>query len=218
MSPDIKILVVDDHALVRGALCERLEKEPLFSVVCAAGTAGEAIEKVAQNNPDVVLMDIDMPGLNCFDAARRIADLQPETRIIFLSGFFSDRYIEQALAVRARGYLTKRETPEAVVAAIREVAAGGACFSEEVRSRIVIDSRGATLAGEETSRVSTLTPRELEILRYIARGLAKKEIANIMHISVKTVDRHSVNLMSKLDIHDRVELARFAIREGLAEV
>lgn len=217
MNRDVKILVVDDHALVRGALSERLEREPLFSVVCTAGTADEAIEKAIESNPDVVLMDIDMPGLDCFDAARKIMSLQPETRVVFLSALLTDCYIEQALEIKARGYLTKREPPEAVVAAVREVAAGGACFSEEVRRRIVIDSRGARLAKKDTSRVSTLTPRQLEVLRYIARGLSKKAIAEIMHISVKTVDRHSIDLMTKVDIHDRVELARLAIREGLAQ-
>ena len=215
---DIRILVVDDHALVCGALSERLRRESDFSVVGTAATAEEAIKKTIEEKPDVILMDIDMPGLISFDAARSIASLRPEAQVIFLSAFLHDSYIEQALRVRAKGYLTKREPPERVVEAIREVASGGACFSEEVQSRIVVDSKGAKLAKQPTSRASTLTAREVEILGYIARGLAKKQIAGTMHISVKTVDRHCANLMSKLDIHDRVELARFAIREGLAEV
>jgi DNA-binding NarL/FixJ family response regulator len=99
----------------------------------------------------------------------------------------------------------------------RAEAAGGACFSPPVRSRIVVDSEGAKLGETAQSRTSTLTTREVEVLRYITRGLAKKQIANLLHISVKTVDKHSVNLMTKLDIHDRVERARFTIREGLAE-
>ncbi|HUU86015.1 MAG TPA: response regulator transcription factor [Phycisphaerae bacterium] len=217
MNGPTKVFVVDDHALVRGALCERLDREAAISVVGSARTADEAIEQIARTRPDVVLMDIDMPGVSCFDAARQIAADQPATHVIFLSAFFNDHYIEQALAVKAKGYLTKREPPEDVVAAIREVANGGAYFSEEVRSRIVVDARGASLAQRSRSRVSTLTTRELEVLRYVARGMAKKQIARVMHISPKTVDRHSFNLMTKLDIHDRVELSRFAIREGLAE-
>ena len=213
----IKVLLVDDHALVRDALRERLAREPGFVVVGSAGSADEAIEKLTACAPDIVLMDIDMPGLICFDAARKITALRPDTRIIFLSAFLHDRYIEQALEVRASGYLSKSEPPEQVVTAIREVAAGGASFSEEVRSRIIVDAGGARLQRESRSRASTLTTREHEILRYIARGLSKKEIASTMGISVKTVDRHSTNLMTKLDIHDRVELARYAIREGLAE-
>jgi DNA-binding NarL/FixJ family response regulator len=213
----IRILIVDDHALVRDALSECLQKEPDLAVVGTAGTAEEALDRVRQCNPQIILMDIDMPGLICFDAAREITSLQPDVRIVFLSAFLNDWYIEQALRVRARGYLTKHEPPERIAAAIREVSAGGACFSPPVRSRIVVDSEGAKLGETAKSRTSTLTTREVEVLRYIARGLAKKQIASLLHISVKTVDKHSVNLMTKLDIHDRVELARFAIREGLAE-
>jgi len=217
MSDPIRILVVDDHALVRGALCEHLQREPGLAVAGTAATADEAIVKLDACAPDIVLMDIDMPGMNCFNAARTIQSLRAEAKIVFLSAFTHDRYIEQALAVKARGYLTKREPPEAVVQAIREVASGGAYFSEEVRSRIIIDQKGAKLATEARSRASSLTAREVEILQYIARGLSKKEIAATAHLSVKTVDRHCANLMNKLDIHDRVELARFAIREGLAD-
>ena len=211
---EIKILVVDDHALVRGSLAERLNREPDFSVVGTAGTADEGIEKTAEFRPDIILMDIDMPGLLCFDAARTIASVAPEARIIFVSALSHDWCIEQALEVQAGGYLTKHEPPDTIVAAVRDVAAGGACFSEEVRSRIVVDSTGAKLVRDSKSRASTLTAREVEVLRYVARGLSKKEIANTMHLSVKTVDRHCANLMTKLDIHDRVGLARFAIREG----
>jgi DNA-binding NarL/FixJ family response regulator len=213
----IKILIVDDHALVRGALSERIQREPGLTVVSTAATAEEALDMTLECAPDIILMDIDMPGLICFDAARSIAAARPDTHIIFLSGFWHDSYIEQALEVRAKGYLTKREPLEKVISAIREVASGGACFSEEVQSRIVVGPKGARLATTSTSRASTLTPRELEILKYVARGLAKKQIASTMHISVKTVDRHCANLMAKLDIHDRVALARFAIREGLSE-
>lgn len=217
MTGDIRILIVDDHALVRGALSERLQRESGLAVVGNASTADEAIERAIECRPNVILMDIDMPGLISFDAARRILALQPEVRIIFLSAFLHDHYIEQALKVKASGYLTKQEPPEAVVAAILEVVSGGAYFSEGVSSRIVVDSRGARLSGESKSLASSITGRETEILRYIARGLAKKEIAATMGISVKTVDRHAANLMTKLDIHDRVGLTRFAIREGLAE-
>lgn len=216
MSDDIRILVVDDHVLVRDALAERLQREDGLTVSGHVGTADEALEHVGQHKPDIVLMDIDMPGLDCFYAAGMIGDINSATRVIFLSGFIHDRYIEEALRSNARGYLTKREPPEKVVAAIREVASGGAYFSEEVQERIEIDSHGVRLGEEPRSRKSTLTRRELESLRYLARGMAKKEIAKVMHLSIKTVDRHVTALMNKLDIHDRVDLTRFAIREGLA--
>ncbi len=215
MNWTIKVLVVDDHALVRGALCARLARESRIEIVENAGSADEAIDKALACRPHVVLMDIDMPGLVCFDGARRIVSLLPETRVIFLSGFLHDHYIEQALSVNAAGYLTKCEPPSAVIDAICAVADGETWYSEDVRARIV-DGRVDHPQLGLRSLTSTLTPREVEILRYIALGHAKKEIAPIMGISVRTVDRHACNLMAKLGIHDRVELARYAIREGIA--
>lgn len=213
----VSVLLVDDHALVRDSLSNWLRSEDDINVVASVGSADEAIAEALRFKPDIVLMDIDMPGLLCFDAAQVIRTRCPSTRILFLSAFFSDRYIEDALAAGASGYLTKGVAPEAVVKAVRDVAHGGVSFSPEVQQRLVIDSGGVRLGAATKTRVSTLTPRELEVLRYLARGLSKKEIAATMHLSVKTVDNHSASLMSKLDIHDRVELARFAIREGLAE-
>ena len=134
-----------------------------------------------------------------------------------MSAFFHDRYIEEALAVEASGYVTKDEPPESIVNAIRAAASGAVYFSPSVQARLVVHGDRVRLAHQKISRISTLTRRELETLRYIARGLSKKEVAGIMHIGVKTVDHHSTALMRKLDIHDRVSLARFAIREGLAE-
>ena len=213
----IRILVVDDHALVRSTLSERLQRESDFEVVGTAGNADEGITAAIEHQPDVILMDIDMPGLDCFEAAERITSMSPNTSIIYLSGFFHDRFIATALKAKAAGYLTKSEPPEKVVEAVREVASGSACFSKEVRSRIVVGESGPKLAQDLETRASTLTYRELQILQYLARGLAKKQIAHTLNIAVKTVDRHTANIMDKLDIHDRVELTRFAIREGLAE-
>jgi len=213
----ITVMLADDHALVREALGNWLRDTGDIRVVAEVGSADEAVAVAVRDKPDVVLMDIDMPGLLAFDAVRTIRTRCPATRVIVLSGFFHDRYIEEALAAEASGYITKGEPAEAVVRAIRAVAAGGAYFSPEVQARIVVDSHGVRLAAQGSTRAATLTPRELEVLRYIARGLSKKDIAAIMHLSVKTVDNHSTSLMTKLNIHDRVELARYAIREGLAE-
>jgi DNA-binding NarL/FixJ family response regulator len=217
MNKTISVLLADDHALVRDALANWLRESGDVQVVGEVGSADEALAVAVREKPDIVLMDIDMPGLLAFDAVRTIRARSPKTRIIVLSGFFHDRYIEEALASEASGYITKGETTETVLRAIRTVAAGGAYFSPQVQARIVVDSHGARLSEASKTRASTLTPRELEVLRYIARGLSKKDIAAIMHLSVKTVDNHSTSLMSKLNIHDRVELARYAIREGLAE-
>jgi DNA-binding NarL/FixJ family response regulator len=217
MTAPISILLADDHSMVRRLLGRRLEDEADMTVVATVSNADDATAEAIRLKPDIILMDIDMPGLSCFEAAGTIHRQSPGSRIIFLSAFFHDRYIEQAMAVQAWGYITKSEPEDSVLEAIRKVSAGIAYFSPEVKARIVVDSQGARLASKGRSRASTLTEREMEVLRYLARGMAKKEIARTMHISVNTVNRHTTSLMAKLDIHDRVELARYAIREGLAE-
>ena len=215
MTSEISILLVDDHALLRETLRDRLDHEAGIRVVDTASNAADAISVAMDRKPDIVLMDIDMPGQSCFDAAKTIKRNQPKVSILFLSAFFHDRYIESALDAQASGYITKDEPPDVIVKAIRFAASEVAYFSPKVQSRIVVSETGVHLS--DKSRGSLLTARELEVLRYLARGLPKKEIAQIMHVSVKTVSRHTENLMEKLDIHDRVELARYAIREGLAE-
>lgn len=217
MTSLISLLLVDDHTMVRETLGNRLDGEPDIDVVGIAENADEAVTLAVKLRPLIILMDIDMPGLLCFDAARTIQTQCPDTRIIFLSAFLNDRYIEEALACGACGYITKNEAADSVVKAVREVATGGAYFSPDVQSRIIIDPTGPKLAGRKQSRLSTLTSREIEILRYVAKGMSKREIAKTAHISIKTVENHCTHVMTKLDIHDRVELARFAIREGLAE-
>lgn len=215
MTPPVRILIVDDHAAVRDAIADRLGREPGFILAGRAGSAEEAVAKVGRCAPDVVLMDIDMPGLDCFSAARTIAAKRPSARIVFLSGFVQDSYIDQALAVKARGYVIKAEPLEVVVSAVREVAGGGSYFSPQVRRRIVIDSHGAKLAATKQSRASTLTRREREVLGYLVKGSSKTKIAEVMHLSPKTVDHHITRIRNKLDIHKSADLVRFAIREGL---
>jgi DNA-binding NarL/FixJ family response regulator len=217
MTDPIAVLLVDDHALVRESLRDRLDSEPDLSVVGTASRAEDALEQLAELHPDVVLLDIDMPGTSCFEAARTIRKRLPQARVVFLSAFFHDRYIESALAAEATGYVTKDEPPNVVVNAIRSAASDVAYFSPKVQARLVVDTDGLHLAAGSASRTSLLTARELEVLRHLSLGLAKKEIATLLGVSVKTISRHAENLMGKLDIHDRVELARFAIREGLAE-
>ena len=212
-----RIMVVDDHTLVRHSLSERLRREPTFDVVATLGSAIEAAEKLSELRPDVILMDINIRGHLSFDVVRRITETHPRIKTIFLSGYVHDQYIDQALQVGARGYLTKYEPPETVIAAIREAMSGGAFFSEEVRERIVVDSHGAKLSNAPRSRTSTLSRREMEVLRFVGRGWSKKLIALKIHLSIKTVDHHISRIMSKLDLHSTVDLVRFAIREGLAD-
>lgn len=213
----VSILVVDDHALVREMLASRLATEDYLSVVGTAGDGATAVRVALQARPDVVLMDVDMPGLSAFDATREIRDALPDTRVLFISGYLNDSYIEQALALEAAGYISKSESIDCIVHAVFSVSRGAVYFSPQVRKRLVVDAGGARLRSNPHTRIEMLTPRERQILGYVARGLTKKEIARLVDISPKTVDQHCSHIMNKLDVHDRVALARFAIREGLVE-
>jgi DNA-binding NarL/FixJ family response regulator len=209
------ILIADDHELLRDMLARRLAEEPDLQVIGAVGDASAALSQALTARPDLVLMDIDMPGLSAFEAARQIQDRLPNTRVVFLSAYVRDGFIAQALEVRASGYLTKGQRPEDLIVCIRNVLEGGACFAPEVEGRFEIGAGGVRLGQRRRCRLELLTAREKQILAYLARGLSKKEIARLDGASVKTVDHHCQHIMEKLDLHDRVELARFAIREGL---
>ena len=213
----VTIILADVHAMVRSSLEDRLQREPDMTVLATVPTAEEAVSKVDALRPDILLIDVDMPETLCFDAVKTIAALSPKTRVIFLSAFFHDRYIQKALDLEARGYVTKSEPEQALIKAVRDVAAGVTYFSPDVQARLVGQAGGSRRAHALHARARMLTQRETEILGYIARGLSKKEIAHLADISFNTVNRHTSSIMTKLDIHDRVELARFAIREGLAD-
>ena len=218
MEDTLKILLADDHALLVESIADRLGREADFEVVARVHNTDDAVQVARDTQPDVVLMDIDLPGQASFDAAREIKEHNPETHIIYLSAFSSDRYIEDALQSGCSGYLTKDESMEVVIMAIRSAATNGAYYSPKVRERLVVDpEKGLTLEGSGATKASSLTARELEVCRYLAQGMSKKEIATQLSRSIKTVDKHVENLMRKLEIHDRVELARYAIREGLIE-
>jgi DNA-binding NarL/FixJ family response regulator len=213
----ISVLLVDDHALLRSALQHCLTAEEDIQVVGATENAENAITQAVLLKPDIILMDIDMPGLCCFEAAKVLHVRCPDTRVAFLSAFLNDHYIEQALAVQAWGYIIKTESETTVIQAIRGIADGITYFSPGIQERIVLCSGTMTLEKSKASRASRLSHREVDVLRYLARGLSHEAIAQTMSISKHTVHRHSVSIRRKLNIYDRVELARFAFREGLAQ-
>ena len=215
MTRTATVLLVDDHLLIRELLQERLESEG-FEVAAAADTTA-AIELGVEFQPDVAVLDIDMPGRSTFDVARVLQTESAGTRVVFLSAYVRDAYIEQALAVQASGYLCKCEPLSEILASIEAVAGGATCYSREVLRRIVIDGSRARLADEPVTRSSLLTNRERDVLLHIARGLSQQQVARVLDISVKTVQHHLEGVMNKLEIHDRVELARYAIREGIIE-
>lgn len=215
MSDRLTVLLVDDHALLRDMLAATLRAEG-FEVV-ETGDTDEAISRGTALRPHLAVLDIDMPGRSTFEVARILSTESPATRIVFLSGYVRDRYIEQALAVRASGYLCKGDPLDSIVAAIKAAASGATCYSRDVLQRIVIDGSQARLADRPVTRTSLLTDREQDVLFHVARGLSQRQVASALGISVKTVQHHLASVMDKLDIHDRVELARYAIREGTVE-
>lgn len=211
----IRVLLVDDHPILRDTLAAFIDADPRFEVVGTAGNADDAIVLASQHSPDVVVMDVDMPGTVCFEAAHTMLDANPSIRLMFLSAYNYDHFIQQALSVGARGYLTKGEELSALLEAVVRVASGDMCFSPEIEQRI--NWRGPHSKPDKLAytRTDMLSRRELEVLKYIANGMSKRQIAEATNLSIKTVDKHATNLMRKLDIHDRVSLARFAFREGL---
>lgn len=217
MTTPVRVILADDHAILREMLATRLGQEADFEIVAAVDSAEAALQAARLNVPDLVVLDIDMPGLSPFAAARALGAGQHRTRVVFLSAFLRDGYLQQALEVEAAGYLVKRESLDDLVRGLRAVAQGRTAFSPAVRARMSLVESGVEFMNQPAGRLSLLTPRELETLHYLASGLSRKEIAGRKEISPKTVEQHCEHVMAKLDIHDRVELARFAIREGVLE-
>ena len=210
----ITVLVVDDHALIRSALVTVLNDTDDLRVIAEAANGADAVELAHKHSPTVVLLDVDMPGVDAFHAASHILQLRPKTGIIFLTATDSDRAIELALKSGALGFIVKSDDPSSVPAGIRAVARGEQFFSPRAAERVkgnAADMRKRKVTG---TRGNVLSDREVEVMRYVGRGFAKKQIAEMLGISVKTVDKHVTSVMEKLDIHDRVELALYAVREG----
>lgn len=209
----ISVLVVDDHALIRSALVTVLNATDDIRVIAEASNGADAVELAHKHSPAVVVLDVEMPGVDAFHAASHILQLKPNTAIMFLTAHAHDRAIEQALKVGALGFVVKGDDPSSIPAAIRVVARGEQYFSPTVADRVkgsAGDLRKRKVTG---TRGATLSEREIEVLRYVGKGYAKKQIAEMLGISVKTVDKHVTSVMEKLDIHDRVELALYAVRE-----
>ncbi len=215
-SAPTRVLLIDDHQLVRASLARRLEDEPDLVVPHTAPDANAGLELAAQHDFDIVVMDIDMPGISCFDAARQLNKSDAGTQIVFLSAFWNDAFIEQATAVGAAGMLSKSDAPELLVDAIRHIVDGGVYLSEEIRGRLRVHASRPDQPVTGETRLGMLTQREREVLRAVGMGDSRKRIAADMGISDNTVAVHTNRIMRKLDIHDRVGLARFAIKVGIA--
>lgn len=215
----ITIVLIDDQAIVRAAFKSLLERVPNFKVVGDAGDARAGIALVQQVKPNVVVLDITMPGLSGIDAVGPLKKGSPNTRVLMASQHEGTKFVQQALQAGADGYLSKDSEPEELALAIESVCRGDSYLSPKVAGGIMARAvRGDAPPPGESSALGVLTAREREVFQLIAVGKANKEVASMLGLSLGTVKKHRENLQRKLDCHSAAELARLAIREGLLNV
>ncbi len=209
----MRILVADDHGIVRSGIKLLLERQPELEVVAEAGDGAEAVEQALRVRPDLCILDVGMPKLTGLQAAREIRAHQPQARVLMLSMYDDERYLFEALKAGASGYVLKREADQDLVEAIRAVGRGEAFLTNAAERTIIRQWMADGAAGPTVP----LTAREEEVVKLIAEANTNSQIASILHLSEKTVESHRANVLRKLGMRDRVELVRYAIRRGLVE-
>jgi two-component system, NarL family, response regulator NreC len=214
----IRLLLVDDHEIVRAGLRMLFLAEPDMTIVGEAGSGQEALRLVAELKPDVVLMDVAMPGMTGIEATRLIKEAHPDTAILALTMYEDEQYFFEMLHAGASGYIPKRAAPDDLVSAIRVVSSGNVFLYASLAQYLVNEVLNQPGNSATDSAAEELTAREREVLIYIAEGNTNREIAEKLVISPKTVDRHRENIMRKLNMHNRVELVKYAIEKGLISV
>ena len=213
----IKVVVADDHAIVREGVRMILAREQDIEVVGEAGDGQQALDLVASLRPQVVIMDISMPGMGGIEATQRLKAKHPEVQVLALTMHEDETYVFQLLRAGAAGYVLKRAAAQDLVQGVRAAAKGEAFLYPSVARKVVEDYLKRVETGEERERYDGLTTREKEILTLIAQGLSNQQIAEKLYISIKTVQTHRAHILEKLGLHDRTELVRYAIRKGLIE-
>jgi two-component system response regulator NreC len=211
----IRVLICDDHALFREGVKTVLALHPEFEVVGEAEDGREAVERATRLNPDVVLMDISMPVLKGFDATRRIKKALPAAKVLILTVYDDEDLVARCLDAGAAGYILKDSPPAQLIYAIQAVNQGQQYLSPRVLTTVV--RQFMANPADPKSGYDLLSDREREILVLLGEGIALKEVARSLDLSVKTVEAHKYNLMRKLNLHDRSELIRYAIRKRLVE-
>ncbi len=212
---EIRLLLVDDHEVVRSGLRMLLENEADMDIVGEANTGRQALELVETLEPNVVIMDIALPDLSGIEVARRIKAAHPETAVVALTIHEDQQYFFEMLQAGASGYVPKRAAPDDLITAIRAAHRGEVYIYPSLAKLLVTDFLSRSGEEETKETINGLTPRESEVLSLLAEGKNNDEIAEILGISVHTVARHRENLMSKLGLHSRSELVKYAIRKGL---
>jgi DNA-binding NarL/FixJ family response regulator len=210
VSEPIRILIADDHGIVRSGLKLLLDRQDDMRVVAEAEDGVEALEKVVAERPDLVILDVSMPRMTGIQATHEIKRQAPDTQVLILSMHDDERYLFEALRAGAAGYVLKRAADEDLLDAVRAAVRGEPHLTPAAQQALIRDFLGR---GEQPE----LTPREQEVVKLIAEAHTNKEIAEILHLSEKTVESHRANVLHKLGMRDRVELVRYAIRHGLVE-
>lgn len=214
----IRVLLAEDHTIVRKGLRALLDDETDIEVVGEAEDGRETVRQVERVHPDVVLMDITMPLLNGVEATRQIKAQYPEVQVLGLTRHENEEYIYQLLRAGASGYVVKQAAPAELVEAIRAVSQSETYLSPSINPSVVEEYIRQAKAMVKSGPDERLTPREREVLQLVAEGRTNREIAQVLSISVKTVEHHRANLMSKLDLYSAAELTQYAIRTGVIDV
>jgi DNA-binding NarL/FixJ family response regulator len=214
----IRVLVTDDHAIVRDGVCALLALTGDIEAVGEATNGREALEMVTRLSPDIVLMDMVMPLMDGLEATRRIHKEFPETKVIVLTQYEDREYVLPAIEAGASGFISKASASSELISAIRSVYHGDSFLSPSIARLLVEDYRQIARVEKSKDSSEQLTDREREILKLLAEGHSTPEIARMLVISPKTVERHKTNLMAKLDIHNRLDLFKYALRKGIIVV
>ncbi len=214
MSKAVKVLIVDDQQMFREGIRHRLSQESDVSVMGEAASGEEALAMVAREKPDVIILDIRLPTMSGIEVARQVRQQWPDVKILVLSGYDFDQYVRAAARLGIDGYVLKDAPQDVLVKALREIVAGGVVLVPQIASKVMRDYRDMP-AASKPRLIEDLTIREIEVLELMSEGLRNAEIAERLSISVRTVEAHSSNIMSKLGTESRTEAVRVAEEKGL---
>ena len=210
----IRILIADDHGVLRAGLRALLSAEPELEVVDEASNGNEALSLAGKLQPDLILLDISMPDLGGIEVTRRLKEMLPDVRVLILTVHEDEGLLQEAIQAGASGYIVKRAVESELVDAIRAVWRGD-LYIHPAMTRALLKEMSSSPTSNNDAPVESLTPREIDVLRLIAQGYTNRQMADMLSISVRTVESHRSNLMGKLDLHSRVELVRYAKENNL---
>jgi DNA-binding NarL/FixJ family response regulator len=215
--PQIRILIADDHVIIRSGLRLLLEQQPDFKVIAEANDGREALQMVSKFHPEVAILDIGMPQLNGIEATRQIVAQEPATQVVILSMHADEGYVLRALKAGAKAYIVKNSAEADLIRAVRSVAEGKSFFSPVISKMLLEDYVRQVREKEVEDSYDLLTPREREVLQMVAEGRSNKDVANILNLSLHTVETHRGNILEKLGLHGIPELILYAVRKGIVQ-